>query len=185
MSSKNYNLKKKSILKKVSKYDKNKFLLSSFLFKRKKRSSLKPKKKSVKINTRKNVTRFIPSRKMSKKLQKDEPLFIFPIKKKSSLKKTNQIHLYRSNDGIHKFVVKVDGKIVRFGAKGYSDYTIHQDKERKARYISRHRSREDWKKSGIKTAGFWSYWLLWNQKTIDSSIRDIENKFKINIIKHF
>ena len=30
-------------------------------------------------------------------------------------------------------------KIISFGAKGYEDYTIHKDEERKERYISRHR----------------------------------------------
>lgn len=83
-----------------------------------------------------------------------------------------------------KWSVIVDGKITHFGAKGYSDFTIHKDAERKDRYISRHKSRENWKKSGIHTAGFWSRWLLWNKPSLSASIKDIENRFNVKIIKH-
>ena len=71
--------------------------------------------------------------------------------------------------------------IIHFGAKGYEDYTIHKDDMRKERYIKRHSKRENWSKSGICSAGFWSRWLLWNKKTIQSSINDIKNKFDISI----
>ena len=38
-----------------------------------------------------------------------------------------------------KFAAVVDGKkTIPFGAKGYSDYTLHKDPERKDRYIKRH-----------------------------------------------
>lgn len=82
-----------------------------------------------------------------------------------------------------KWTVLVDGKVVHFGAKGYSDYTKHKDSERKDRYISRHRKRENWKKSGIDTAGFWSRWLLWNKPSLGASIRDIEKRFNVKIIR--
>ena len=49
----------------------------------------------------------------------------------------------------------------------------------KKRYINRHKNNEDWTKSGIDTAGFWSRWLLWNKKTIQDSYKDIKNNFKI------
>jgi hypothetical protein len=47
--------------------------------------------------------------------------------------------------------------------------------------MKRHRLRENWSKSGIKTAGFWSRWLLWNKPTLDESIRDIEKRFHVII----
>lgn len=73
------------------------------------------------------------------------------------------------------------GGKVDFGAKGYEDYTIHKNDDRKKRYIARHKVRENWTKTGIKTAGFWSLWLLWNKKTIKSSIKNIQDTFGIKI----
>ena len=72
-----------------------------------------------------------------------------------------------------------DNKKVYFCASGYSEFTIHKDEARKQRYINRHKNNEDWTKSGIDTAGFWSRWLLWNKKTIQDSYKDIKNNFKI------
>lgn len=81
------------------------------------------------------------------------------------------------------FVTSPSGKKVYFGAKGYQDFTMHKDPERKQRYINRHSGggREDWSKKGLETAGFWSRWLLWNEPTIESSIKSIEKKFGIKI----
>ena len=92
------------------------------------------------------------------------------------------IYLARSNRSDKKYMVNVDGKITHFGAIGYSDYTIHKDPERKQRYINRHRAREDWGKSGIQSAGFWSRWLLWGEPTLQASIKAIEKKFKVKIV---
>lgn len=80
-------------------------------------------------------------------------------------------------------MVRVGNKTVHFGAKGYSDYTIHKDPERKKRYIDRHKSNEDWSIKGINTAGFWSRWLLWNEPTLKESIKSTEDKFGIKIIR--
>lgn len=75
------------------------------------------------------------------------------------------------------------GKRISFGAIGYSDYTIHRDPERQKRYITRHRSRENWNKSGINTAGFWSRWILWNKPSLQGSINDTSRRFGIKISK--
>ena len=75
------------------------------------------------------------------------------------------------------------GKKINFGAKGYEDYTTHKDKERMNRYTNRHASRENWKKSGINTAGFWAKWLLWNKPSLTASIKATESKFNIKIRK--
>ena len=85
-------------------------------------------------------------------------------------------------------VIKTDGskKTVQFGAKGYKDFTLHDKNlrdEKKNRYLKSHKPRENWGKSGIKTAGFWSRWLLWNKPTISASIKDIEKRFNIKVIK--
>lgn len=75
-----------------------------------------------------------------------------------------------------------DGRRVEFGAKGYSDFTIHKDPERMQRYLNRHRKREDWSKRGIDTAGFWSRWLLWSRPSLRGAIRLIENRFNVKIV---
>ena len=79
-------------------------------------------------------------------------------------------------------MVTIDNKTVHFGAKGYSDYNQHRDKERMFRYIVRHKRNEDWTKSGMKTAGFWSRWILWNKPGLIQSIKDTEKRFNIHII---
>ena len=87
---------------------------------------------------------------------------------------------YPANDGKHKYyIITASGKRVYFGAIGYEDYTMHKDPSRKARYIAQHKNKENWTKSGINTAGFWSRWLLWNQSTLQSSYNDIKNRFLI------
>lgn len=76
-----------------------------------------------------------------------------------------------------------DGKVVRFGARGYSDFTIHKDPERMKRYIKRHggavnkrdmlkvtkSSKENWSATGVRTPGFWSRWLLWSFPSLDKA----------------
>ena len=78
-----------------------------------------------------------------------------------------------------KYDARVDGaKTVSFGQKGASDFTKHKNTDRKERYIDRHKKNEDWTKSGVKTAGFYSKHVLWNKPTLKESIDDINKKFK-------
>lgn len=98
-----------------------------------------------------------------------------------------------------------DGDFVDFGARGYSDFTIHKDPLRMRRYVDRHggiisqgilneknpekvlklmrkvrRShKENWGLSGIKSAGFWSRWLLWSEKTPQKAGKLIEELFGV------
>ena len=75
-----------------------------------------------------------------------------------------------------------DGGHVDFGGKGYSDYTIHKDPKRMKRYLSRHsRMGETWTKSGIRTAGFWSRWLLWSEPSMSRAKALMKSKFGIVI----
>lgn len=64
---------------------------------------------------------------------------------------------------------------IHFGAKGYEDYTIHKDDKRKENYISRHKTREDW--NNPMTAGALSRYVLWNKKSLNSSINDFKKRF--------
>ena len=78
-----------------------------------------------------------------------------------------------------KYDARIDGtKTVSFGQEGASDFTKHKNTDRKDRYIDRHKAREDWTKSGAKTAGFYSKHVLWNKPTLKESIDDINKRFK-------
>ena len=85
------------------------------------------------------------------------------------------IQVRRAVNGIHKFMaVFPDGAVVRFGRQGFSDFTKHKDPERMKRYLTRHRSRENWTRSGAKTAGFWSRWILWSSPSLMGAKRRTE-----------
>ena len=87
---------------------------------------------------------------------------------------------YKSDKPNKKYyIITNDNKKVYFGASGYSDFTIHKDEARKQRYLNRHRNNENWTKSGINSAGFWSRWLLWHLPTITASYQDIKKRFNI------
>ncbi len=93
--------------------------------------------------------------------------------------KVHYYYPYPAKDGKHKlYIFTKTEKNVYFGAAGYSDFTkTNKDEARKQRYIKRHETNEDWGKSGIDTAGFWSRWLLWNKPTINESYEDIKRRF--------
>jgi hypothetical protein len=78
-------------------------------------------------------------------------------------------------------MVQIGNKTVHFGAAGMSDYTHHKDADRKERYISRHHRKENWSKSGVKSAGFWSRWILWNKPSLTASIQDTQRRFGLKI----
>ena len=98
---------------------------------------------------------------------------------KKSLEKV--IILSKSKKHDKKFDAIIGNKTVSFGSKGYSDFTIHHDYDRMKWYENRHKSRENWSKSGIKSAGFWSKWVLWNKPGLMASIKDTERRFGIKI----
>lgn len=68
-------------------------------------------------------------------------------------------------------------KTIKFGEAGAEDYTIHKDDERKKLYIARHMKNENWTKTGIATAGFWSKHLLWSEPTIKASLAKIKKEY--------
>jgi hypothetical protein len=67
-------------------------------------------------------------------------------------------------------------KTITFGSKGASDYTKHKDKERKQRYIDRHKKREDW--NDLMTAGALSKHILWNKPSFKKSKKDYKKMLK-------
>ena len=65
-------------------------------------------------------------------------------------------------------------KKIKFGSNPYEHYTSgHLDEKRKKAYIERHKTREDWTKSGVDTPGFWAYHLLWKYKTYYEAMKNI------------
>lgn len=91
------------------------------------------------------------------------------------------VKLTRSPNPNKKYRVSGADWHVDFGAKGYSDYTLHKDSTRRDRYIIRHRSRENWGPGGVRTAGFWSRWLLWEKPNLQNAKKHVYKRFKIKI----
>lgn len=78
-----------------------------------------------------------------------------------------------------KFIFKFEDcstKSTKFGAKGYEDYTIHKDKERRERYINRHK--KDLKTEDPTRAGYLSMFILWNKPTFEDSLEDYIKRIK-------
>ena len=120
-----------------------------------------------------------------------------------------KVKLIKSPKSEKKFrVVFEDGAIVDFGARGYSDYTKHKNPLRMRSYVKRHGGKlsaqlknekdpkvvqqkmleitksykEDWSKKGVKTAGFWSRWLLWSFPTLREAKNFMRKKFRLHIV---
>ena len=95
------------------------------------------------------------------------------------------MELHKSTDNIHKYYIIYQNKKISFCAKNYNDYTIYYKKygkeiadKKKAAYIARHsKNNEDWTKSGMFTAGFYSRWILWHLPTVEESFRDVKRRF--------
>jgi hypothetical protein len=69
-------------------------------------------------------------------------------------------------------------KTIPFGAANFSDYTIHHDKERRKRYITRHSRNEHFNEP--MTAGSLSRWILWGESTnLETNIRNFKKKFNL------
>jgi len=94
-------------------------------------------------------------------------------------------YLYASNLKKYKFVIKFINEktkrknTIHFGAAGYDDYTLTNDDKQKLLYQKRHANDNI---NDLNYAGAWSMNLLWNKKTIDKSVKDMERRFKIKII---
>ena len=88
--------------------------------------------------------------------------------------------LTNSQDSKYKYNAKfsVNDKIIntKFGAKGYSDYTIHNDTDRRNNYIARHA--KDLRTNDPTRAGYLSMYILWNKKSFDASVSDFKKRLK-------
>jgi hypothetical protein len=65
----------------------------------------------------------------------------------------------------------------KFGAAGMSDYTLHKDKERRERYISRHK--KDLRTNDPMKPGYLSMYILWNKPSIKASLADYKRRLNV------
>ena len=98
------------------------------------------------------------------------------------VKKYDEVKITESDrDKKYKAVFYLEGnkkKTLHFGAKGMSDYTKNKDEKRKARYLARHKVRENW--NVPDTSGSLSRWILWNKPSYKESVSDYKKRFKLN-----
>tara|TARA_R110000803_G_scaffold64120_1_gene124994 strand:+ start:470 stop:772 length:303 start_codon:yes stop_codon:yes gene_type:complete len=71
-------------------------------------------------------------------------------------------------------------KTVHFGSAGMDDFTKTGDEEQKKRYLARHQKNENW--NDYDTAGALSRWILWNKKSLSSSIADYVKRFNLTLV---
>ena len=120
-----------------------------------------------------------------------------------------RVVITKSPDRKKKFRATLEnGRTVDFGARGFSDYTKHKTPSRMRSYVLRHGGRipkriiaerdpkkiqnlmltvnisdkENWKMSGVDTAGFWSRWYLWSFPTIDGVKKFMSKAFNLDIV---
>jgi hypothetical protein len=67
---------------------------------------------------------------------------------------------------------------VSFGAKGWSDYTIHKDDERKVNYLKRHKHDP----SSINTPGGLARDILWSENTLPKAVKFASKKHGVKIV---
>jgi hypothetical protein len=68
---------------------------------------------------------------------------------------------------------------VPFGSFGMSDYTLNKDPLRRANYLARHKTRENW--NDPMTAGALSRWLLWGDSTsLQTNVRRFKQRFSLD-----
>ena len=93
-----------------------------------------------------------------------------------------KIEKLKSGDKKYEAIFERNGKTIKrkFGAKGMSDFTIHKDKERREKYINRHKKKEQnlWKTSPMSPATL-SRFILWSAPTMSVAVSNYRKKFKL------
>ena len=86
------------------------------------------------------------------------------------------IVIQKSHNPNTKYDAIVDsGKIISFGAAGYSDYTLHKDLARKLNYIKR-QSNEDWSRSNLLSPAWLSRSILWEKPSLEEATKNANQK---------
>ena len=82
----------------------------------------------------------------------------------------------KGNSKKYEITFEKNGKMYtrKFGAAGMSDYTIHKDKERRERYISR--QKKDLRTNDPMKPGYLSMYILWNKPSVKASLADYKRR---------
>jgi hypothetical protein len=85
----------------------------------------------------------------------------------------------KGNSKKYEITFEKNGKTYtrKFGSAGMSDFTIHKDKERRERYISRHK--KDLRTGDPTRPGYLSMYILWNKPGIKTSLADYKRRLNI------
>jgi hypothetical protein len=85
----------------------------------------------------------------------------------------NTLTLYPSNIKGKRYTIYIPkgNKNIKidFGSSEHENYTIHKDAERKRLYQIRHKNDHI---NDPYSAGFWSWWVLWNKPSLQESMRE-------------
>jgi hypothetical protein len=69
-------------------------------------------------------------------------------------------------------------KTTQFGDNRYEDYSQHKDKQRRSKYLTRHK--KDLEKGDYMSAGYLSYYILWGQSAaLKTNISNYKKKFNL------
>ena len=82
------------------------------------------------------------------------------------------------NDGKRFEATFSDGKKTKFAQVDGSTFIDHKDKEKRKNYIARHK--QDLKTNDPQRAGYLSMMLLWNEPSLNASIKDYNRRLKEN-----
>lgn len=98
--------------------------------------------------------------------------------KPSELKNKKYTAVFCLCEGDQSKCCDKDKKLVHFGAKGMSDYTMHKDPKRRENYRTRHKKDLDTKDP--TRAGYLSWYLLWGDSTsLQQNIKEYKKKFNL------
>jgi hypothetical protein len=88
-------------------------------------------------------------------------------------------HPYKSEKPGKNYYIITNDNNKKIGQASSSDFTIHKNEQRRQRYINRHKnSNENWSKSGIDTAGWWSFKYLLLFPTNEEAYNHIKKDLK-------
>ena len=77
-----------------------------------------------------------------------------------------EIVISKSTNKNKKFDATINGaKKISFGESNYSEFTKHNDFQRKGNYINRHK-KEDWSNSNIASPAWMSRHILWGNRLL-------------------
>ena len=85
-----------------------------------------------------------------------------------------QIRVQKSTRHDKKLMAIIGDQTIHFG---FEDFTTCKDPARKAQYLARHRPREDWSLTGLKTPGFWAKHILWGEPTLQASVNALNKRY--------